>query len=76
MIYCVTSTKEENVGSNSCHQQVMEAGCRSGGGRRVCCHPGLGGNYGAAVYLCHRPQQVAWEASGEMGRAHVKSTNE
>lgn len=54
----------------------MEAGCRSGGGRRVCCHPGLGGNYGAAVYLCHRPQQVAWEASGEMGRAHVKSTNE
>lgn len=28
MIY-VNSTKEENVKSNSCHQRVTEAGCRS-----------------------------------------------
>lgn len=42
IVIYVTSTKEENVKSNSCHQQVTEAGCRSCSGKSVCCRRGFG----------------------------------
>lgn len=42
VVIYVTSTKEENVKSNSCHQRMTEAGCRSCGGGSVCCHGDFG----------------------------------
>lgn len=75
----VTSAKEGNVKSNSCHRRVTDAGFAVEAARVVVgvwvVITELREQRPDSVYLCQSAEQAAQEASAEIGQADVKTAS-